>query len=398
MALSLVMVLTCLVLAFLLSQFFKWLRLPKVVGQIAAGFILSSSTIHVLLFNAESLKVLDFLANLGIILLFFYIGLELNLSVFIKNFKSFFILSVSKAFFPLILGFLVMKFVFGFNLLVSLIVGISLSAGALSVSTSLLEELKLLRSKLATALISIGIITDVIELLFVGFIISLFEISASHVSVSGFFFNLVLFVLFAFFARLIFIPYAFKFFDKEKSSTVRFMFALIIVFFIVSVSEFFCLGTLIGAVTAGMIIRQAIYKDVSIPNWEEHDIARSIHIISFGFLIPLFFVWIGLNTDFSLIFKNFVFTLVFVFLAFFGIVGGTVIGARLTGSSFKKGFVLGLGLTPKGDIGFVLAALALKSGIISYELFSSLVLMAVIVTVISPIMFRNLVKNYFLRK
>ena len=84
-----VMILVALLLAFTISEVLKRiLGIPRVIGQVGAGIMLGITVFRSFLFNQENLDVLSFLANLGIILLFYYVGLETNLSVFKKNIKK----------------------------------------------------------------------------------------------------------------------------------------------------------------------------------------------------------------------------------------------------------------------------------------------------------------------
>jgi len=163
----------------------------------------------------------------------------------------------------------------------------------------------------------------------------------------------------------------------------------------VSFTEFLGIGAIIGALAAGIIIRQTIYKDISIPDYEERDIARSIHVIAFGFLIPLFFVWVGLNTNIGLITQHYAAVLIFTLIAFVGVIGGVILGVLSVKGKLKEGIVLGFGLSPKGDIGFVLGALALETGIITDQIFTSLVLMALVVTIVSTIVFKKMVLSKY---
>ena len=81
-----IMILVALLLAFTISEVLKrFLGVPRVVGQVGAGLVLGITLFKSFLFNQENLDVLSFLANLGIILLFYYVGLETNLSVFKKT-------------------------------------------------------------------------------------------------------------------------------------------------------------------------------------------------------------------------------------------------------------------------------------------------------------------------
>ncbi len=389
----LLMILIALVLAFILSEIFKMLGLPRVVGQITAGIILGIGSIKMVVFSVENYEVLTFLANLGVILLFYYLGLELDLRSFAKHIKRSVTISLFKALTPLIAGFLIMKYALGFNALSSLMIGLALSAGAQSVSIDLLEELKMLKSKIGTMIVRVGVITDMFEIFIVAIILALFQMTVKQLTITTLALNILAFFVCIFFARIWFIPHFFRFLGP-KSSTARFMGAMIVVLLIVALSDFFGLGTLIGAIVAGILMRRSIYKDAKIPNWEEHDIARSIHIISFGFLIPLFFVWVGLMTDITLITQHYFYVILFVIIVLLFGVGGTLLGVLLSKGKFKEGIILGFGLTPKGDIGFVIGALAFEAGIISEQIFTSLILMALIVTIISPIIFNKLVLKY----
>jgi Kef-type K+ transport system membrane component KefB len=394
---TLLAILISLILAFILSQIFKVFGLPKVVGEICAGLILGIGAIKSY-FDADALNALNFLANLGIVLMFYYVGLETDFGAATKKIKKSVMISLFNTFLPLSLGFLVMKFILGFDNLSSFIIGASLSVSAQSVSIDILEELRILKSKLGNVIISTGAIDDIIELILITSILTLFYSNITSITTQHLLINILLFVLIIIFSRLVFVPITWKFFDREKSSTSRFMASMIIVLVFSLLSEVLGIGLLIGAMAAGIIVRQTIIKDKSIPNWEEHDIAKSVHIVAFGFLIPLFFVSVGLRTDFSSIWSNLLLIVLLVIIAFIGTIGGTVLGVVLNNGTLKEGLLLGLGLSPKGDIELIIITLALQYGIITQPIFSSLVIMSLITTIISPIIFKKLVLKYHLSK
>ena len=390
----LVMVLICLVGAYFFSYILKRIGIPSAVGQIGMGILLSIPLLKSNIFSSQNLDLLSFLAHLGVILLFYYVGLETNLNLFTKHLKKSALISAFNTLLPLGLGFVVMKFVLGYSTLVSLIIGVSLSVSAQSISLSLLNELNLVKSKIGGMIITAGAVDDIIELFLATLLLSLFHVTITHLSFSRFLVDITIFLIAIVIARMWILPFALKFFDREKSSTARFMGSLIILLLIASLSEFLGVGVLIGAMVAGMLIRQTIIKDVVIPNWEEHDIARSIHIIAFGFLIPLFFVWIGINTNITSIATNFWFIILLVVIATVGTVGGTIIAILLDKGSLSEGMLLGWGLNSKGDIELILAGLALSAGIITTGIFTALVMMSLLTTLISPIIFRKLVFAY----
>ena len=387
----LIIVLVSLSLAYLCAEIVRRLGLPRVVGQISAGLILGIPLIKEYLFVNQNIQILSFLGNLGIVLLFYYVGLETNIKNFTKNINEFILVSLFNTLIPLILGFLVMKFLFDFSILVSLIIGISLAVSAQSVSLDILDELKLLKSKIGRLIIGSGAVDDVIELILVGILFSIFHVAGSKPTLTKLLIDILYFLIIIIIARLWVIPHGLKFFDRQKSSTSRFTGALLLVLLIASLAEFFGIGLLIGAMIAGILVRQTIMKDITIPDQEEHDIAKSLHIISFGFLIPLFFVSVGLQVDLSLLLEEFWFILLLLAIALGGTIGGSMLGVVLSGGTAKEGFKLGWGLRPKGDIELVIASLALATKIISNDVFTALVILSLLTTIIAPIMLKYLV-------
>lgn len=386
----LIFILISLGLAYFLAEIVKKLGLPRVVGQISAGLILGIPLIRKYLSATDNLEILSFLANLGIVLLFYYVGLETDFRTVTKNIQQSVLISLFNTTIPLIIGFLMMKFLFEFSTLVSLIIGISLSVSAQSVSLDILEELKLIKSKIGSLIISAGAVDDAIEIILVGILFSIFHVAGSDLTLITLFVEIVIFLVIVVIARVWLIPYSLKFFDRQKSTTARFTGALLLVLLIASFAEFLGVGLLIGAMIAGILVKQTIFKDEKIPNWEEHDIAKSIHLISFGFLIPLFFVSVGLKVDFSSFIQEFWFVLLLLLISIIGTVGGSLIAVLIHHGKFKDGIILGWGLSPKGDVELVIATLALTNGIISINIFTSLVMMALLTTILSPIIFKKL--------
>lgn len=390
------MILLCLMLAYIFSEFFKNIGVPRVVGQITAGLILGFFVFNNQLFTQDELKILSFLANLGVVLLFYYIGLEVNLKSFTKHLKKSFTISILNTLIPFIIGFLVSKLLFNFDTIVSAIIGICLSVSAEAVSMDLLDEFKMMRSRIGSIIISAGAVDDILELFILTIVVSVFHLSLNKTTAfSQLVLGIGLFVIILALARILIIPNMLKAFDKEKSSTARFTGAIIIVFLVAALADLLGIGALIGAMIAGMLTRQTIFKSQEIKKCDKYDIARSLHIISFGFLIPLFFVWVGLNSDLSLFSDDYLFlTIILTMISVIGTVGGTALAVKLSKGSFKEGMIIGWGLNPKGDVELVVAVLALQAGIISNPLFTSLIVMSLITTIISPIAFKYLLKNF----
>ncbi|MBI1971156.1 cation:proton antiporter [Candidatus Woesearchaeota archaeon] len=388
------MIVFCLVIGYILSEVSRQLGLPRVIGYVVSGLILGTGIIRPFIFSTENLDVLSFLANLGIILLFFYVGLETNIMAFTKHVRQSVLISLFNTLIPLVVGFFLMRTVFGLSTIVSIIIGVSLSVSAQSVSMDILEEMRMLRSKIGGMILSAGAIDDIIELVLVTVLLSLFHINITGSTIQQLLPDIGLFLVFIIIARIWLIPYTLRYFDKAHSSTTRFTWSLLMVLLIASLSEILKVGSVIGAMIAGIVIRQAILKDKRFPRWEEHDVAKSVHIIAFGFLVPLFFIWIGINTDIHQAIEHIWFIILLVLIATIGTVGGTALAVVANKGRLQEGLILGWGLNPKGDLELVIVALALNAALISSAIFTALVAMSVITTIISPIIFKGMVMQH----
>ena len=398
MANPLFVILVALALAFFLSELFRYFSLPRVIGQILAGVILGIPVIRETMFTGEVNSAFSLLTSMGILLLFFFIGLEISPRQFKKNFKESSLIAVFNTVIPLVAGFLAGHFMFGLGTMASLIIGICLSVSSQAISLDILEELKLIKSKIGNLIISAGTVDDVFELLLVSVLLVAFHSTAlGENSLQKLALDIFAFVLIIIIFRFSLIPIALRIFEKEKSKSTLFMGALIIVLLMAYVSEVAGVGSLIGALVAGILVRQTLLNEIDRKPWRMNEISHSIHIISFGFLIPIFFVNVGLKTDFSLISSNIPLILVLLFIDIFGTVLGTIIGVMISKGTFREGVTVGFGVVPKGDTELAIATIALGAGIISVGIFTAIITIDLIATFIAPIVFKFMVNKYHSR-
>ena len=395
MANPLLITFVVLVLAYILGEIFRYFGLPRVVGQILAGIILGLPMIKSMLFTNEILSVFSFITNIGIILLFFFIGLEINVKQFRKNFKESSLIAIFNTIIPLISGFLAGKLLFGLNNVTSLIIGISISVSSQAISLDILEELKLLKSKIGNLIIDSGTVDDVFELLLISSILIVFHSATiGQFSFQKLMLGVIIFALIVILFRVSLIPFALRVFERDKSQSNLFMGALIIVLSMAFLSELFGISSLIGALIAGILVRQTLVTGEERKPWRKNEISHSIHIISFGFLIPIFFVNVGLSTDIFSLSTNLPLVIVLVVLDIFGTLAGTVIGVLLSKGTFREGLIVGWGVVPKGDTELVIATLALNSGLIDIGIFTAIITVALFSTFIAPIIFKSLIRKH----
>ena len=125
-----------------------------------------------------------------------------------------------------------------------------------------------------------------------------------------------------------------------------------------------------------------------------------MHTITFGFFAPLFFIFVGLKTDFYQHF-NLLFSLIITGIALVGSVVGAIVGNIAVRSieketlktSYKEGTLLGWGMAAKGDTDLIIAAVALQHNLINQTIFTDLIFMGIVTTITAVIMFRINVKR-----
>jgi Kef-type K+ transport system membrane component KefB len=377
---------------YVLSELLKAISVPRVVSQIIAGMIMALPFIRII-FDQESVLLVKFLADIGVILLLFFVGLQINFRQFEKSIPSSAWISFFNTSIPLVFGFLASKYLFNLDTGVSVIVGVCLSVSSVAISLDILEELKKIRTKLGALIASAGAFDDMVEIILITVILTFIETALQKTSILQLFFGVLLFAAVVLAFRLWFIPFFLHRIEGQPEHAQLFTGALIITLIMAVLADYLGLGALIGALFSGVIIRQVLLKDPGHKPWERMEITHPIHSIAFGFLVPFFFFNVGFNTDVLAIWQNLTFGVVITLIAIIGTVVGSALGYYIINRNWKDGCIVGWALNAKGDTELVIAQLALSAGVISKGVFSSLIFMAVVSTLVSPFVLKHLLKK-----
>ena len=150
---------------------------------------------------------------------------------------------------------------------------------------------------------------------------------------------------------------------------------------------------ILGAFVAG-----AYFGRKTVDKRTYEDVRSKISAMTFGFLAPIFFASIGLNLDMGALTGAPLFAALLVIAAFIGKIVGAGGAARGVGFSKNEAAAIGVGMSPRGAVELVIAGIALKSGLfetagvgapVVENLFSAVVVMAVVTTVLSPIILKR---------
>lgn len=367
---------------------------PAMIGEIAAGVLLGPSVLALIRFTPE----IKAIADLGVFLLVFLVGMEMDLEVLWKAFRGRGALVGLAGFtVPLGLGVLVG---YGFHMGATqmIFIGLCIAITALPVSVRILMDLDKLQTDIGQRIISAAVTNDVASLLLLGIILGVKDRGSST---EGLFTSISLALIKAvvFMAAIIIVSRVIKKYTPGKFRRSRnlidpllsklkgkeSLFAVVLLFVIAfaSLSELLGLHFIVGAFFGSMLLSHAVLgKD----NYEE--VRKTASNVTMGFLGPIFFAAIGLEFDASSL-RSWEIVVAVLVVAFVGKIAGGYIGGRLAGLGDKKSWALGIGLNGRGIMELVIASIALANNFIGEQLFTVLVLMATVTTIVTPVLLKR---------
>ena len=374
--------------AFLFNELFKKLRLPPVVGQILGGLILGIPLLRAFIFqSSEATGIVDLLAVLGILFLLLLVGLEIDIEKIRQSSKEAVLISLTAAIVPLLLGFLFLRLI-GYSVIASLVFGGALSVTAEGTTVKVLMDANALNTKLGAVIVSAGAIDDIFEVLFlslvtiVGFGGSIFQLV--YLPVEFLVFAAVTFILFRLVSKVL------QRVERTGSDVELFSLVIIFVLVVASLSEALKMGYLLGAMISGFLLQISMKR---LKKKDEEEIITATKLITLAFVVPFFFVNIGLNFNYDYLVGNMPLLLVTIAIAFLGKIVGTVIVKPFSKLSLKQLYLIGWGMNSRGAVELVIALLALNHGLITQEVFSALVAMAITTTLVFPFVLQHEIKN-----
>lgn len=364
------------------------LNFPRVIGQLVISFVLAIPAVKIL-FPEESIEVISILAELGVIFLLLLTGFQLNLTEFKKNKHESLIIAMLAAIVPFSFGFLLGQF-WHFSWQTSLVLGACMAVTAEGTTAALLLEMKQIKTRLASIILGAGIIDDAFEILFLSLIFFLANTSVDVENTHTFWEVVGKYELF-----IIGIWFAFHFIPKwiqkiqRTETTVSLISTMITIGLLIAFfSEFVGIGSVFGAFIAGLILQKSFFD----PATRDKD-TRTLSVFVFAFIVPFFFVNIGLNFDYYALINNPILTASVLVMALLGKIMGTMIAKPMVNLSYQQLHLIGWGLNSRGVMELVLADIALKANLISTELYSAIIFMAIATTLIFPFIFKAIIKK-----
>lgn len=357
-------------------------KAPQVVGQIIAGLILGPCVLGL----SSQTDFITQLAEVGVIILMFEVGLETDLKELLKTGPIALLIACAGVFVPLVMGTLLYMGFYGTapwgseTFYKAVFIGTIMTATSVSITVASLQELGKIKSKVGTTIVSAAIIDDVIGILVLTFVIGFKNPESKP--------GTVLLQTIAFFAVAIIGGYiVFKVFstlDKRYPHTRRIPIVSLAFCFALSyiAEKYFGIADITGAYIAGVVLCSLSDNEY---------IERKSDVISYMFFGPIFFASIGLKTSFTAMNgKLFAFCICFVMVA----LGAKIIGCGLVGKvckfNFSDSLKIGVGMMTRGEVALIVSQKGLAAGLLTADYFAAVILLILVSSIATPIVLKLL--------
>ncbi len=360
------------------------LQAPSVIGELFAGVVLGPS----LLGWIEPIEAIKLMAEIGIILLLFEVGLETDVKRLVRTGVKSLVVATAGFVLPLILGFALGYWLFGLSLLVSLFIGGTLTATSIGITVRVLSDLKRQQAPEGQIVLGAAVLDDVLGVVLLALLYE-FSISGGVSLLSA---GKVLVFVGAFFvlapvaARLI--SLIIKRFDAVSEIPGLLPTTIVsLVLFFAWLAHVLGAPELLGGFAAGLALSRRFFLPLGIALHADERFAHRIEeqmkpIVQL--FTPIFFVFVGLSLNLHEIDWSSPFIWGFSLSLLLAAIGGKIIGAFLINESWAARWVIGMAMIPRGEVGLIFAELGRASGIFSNEIYAGMVMVIALTTLLPP--------------
>jgi Kef-type K+ transport system membrane component KefB len=361
------------------DEIFKRLGQPALVGEILAGVVIGPSVLGLV----EPTETLEVFAELGVVFLLFWVGLETQLSEMRAVGATAAQVGVMGVVVPFAAGYAA-GMLFDESAETSVFIGAALVATSVGITSAVLLELEALATRAARTILGAAVIDDILAMVLLAVAVGVAEQGGVDVSSIAVVVGIaVAFVLFVALGGTRVVARWPDVFHAPKFSESPLLPAVILCLGLAAFAAQIGLAAIIGAFLAGMIVAET--KD-------RHDFEEEV-VPLYAFFPPFFFAFIGIEVDLAA-FAD-VTTLAALIgltaLAFVTKFGAAWLAARPMGPRDAR--VVGLGMVPRGEVGIIVAGIGATTGVVHGDLFALIVGMSILTTLLIPPLLRQALEN-----
>lgn len=381
-----------IIVIILVTRVFGWicrkLRQPVVIGEILAGILLGPSLVGYYwpeftakLFPAESLGNLHILAQIGLVLFMFMVGMEVDFGSLKQKAKNALIISHTGIAFSFTLGMILAWSLYTrfappgvpFNSF-ALFLGISVSITAFPVLARIMQERGMHKTPLGLFVITCAAVDDITAWSLLAIVIAIVKAGSFVSAVPTILFS----VLYVFLMLKVVRPFLSRI-GELHASRENLTKPIVALFFLVLMlsaftTEFIGIHAIFGGFMAGAIMPDnARFRNIFIEKVED---------VSMVLFLPLFFVYTGLRTEITLLNDPGLWRItgLIIFTAIIGKFFGAMMASRFSGQSWKNSVTIGTLMNSRGLVELVVLNIGYDLGVLSSEIFAMLVIMALVTT------------------
>ena len=352
-------------------------KAPQVVGQILAGLFVGPCVLGWI----SQTEFITQMAEIGVIILMFEVGLETDLKELLKTGPIAFLIACAGVFVPLVMGALLYMGFYGAapwgseHFYKAVFMGTIMTATSVSITVAALQELGKIKSKVGTTIVSAAIIDDVIGIIVLTFVIGFKNPDSNPgmvvIKTIAFFIMAIVggFIVFKIFLTL----------DKRYPHTRRIPIVALAFCFALSYAaeKYFGIADITGAYVAGIVLCNLS---------DNTYIERKVDVSSYMMFGPIFFAGIGLKTSFSAMNSTMIaFCICFVIVALLAKILGCGLMSKLCRYSFSDSLKIGVGMMTRGEVALIVAQKGMAAGLLTADYFTAVILLILVSSIMTPI-------------
>ncbi|WP_342835983.1 cation:proton antiporter [Candidatus Lucifugimonas marina] len=382
----------------------RYLKIPPVLGELGAGILISpfllggihwfgGGALFEVAHDGSGLPVepqLFFVAQMAAIVLLFEAGLETNREQFMRYVKPATAVAAGGVILPFVMGFAA-TVMLGFadmdsiqGMIPAMFVGAIMTATSVGITARVLADIRRLDSPEGVTVLAGAVVDDVLGIIILAIVVGIAEegtVTAGSIGVI--FLKAVGFWLGLMIIGSIVSKYISNVILWFRSAGGALVLALALAFIASAVAEiYFGLAMIIGAYTMGLALSSTELK---------HHVEESMRSVN-NFLVPIFFVVIGMQVDFTAfgagdtsLGSAILFAVVLTIFAVISKIVGSGLPAMFVGFNRIGATRVALGMLPRGEVALIVAGIGLTSGVIGQDIFGVAIVMTVVTTVLAPV-------------
>ena len=381
-------------LSYLLGGFLSRVRIPVILGALFIAMAAHYTPVGQRLLSSDIYPVFNFLAELGVLFLLFFIGLQIDLGEMRAQSRDIVWLTVLNTTVPFVLGVAVML-ALGYGWLLAFVIGLTRMPTAEAVIVPILDEFNMIRTRVGRFIVGAGVLDDIIEVFLVAFVsvwigekTTAMAGRAMEREISGLVLSVLIFLLISGVAYRWAIPWLGRWLPRRPRNLM--LLSMLVLFGLGGYAEYRGLGMVVGAITGGVLLRP-VFNSMGFAGEET---TRAVRTVTYGFLGLVFFFWVGLSVDLKGMVDAPMLSILLYLAATLGKLAGVLAMVPTGKITLLEGWTIGIGLNARLTTEIIVAKLLLDAGLIDLHLFTALVAASSLSTLAVPLLFTLLVRRW----